>query len=57
MLHEPELVKTTASPELAVAATPKLEAYAALAGALVVKVMLCGASVADTGTVTCGAAW
>jgi hypothetical protein len=56
LLHDPELVNTTASPELAVAATVKLPPYASLAGAFVVNVIVCGASVAFTVCVTCAAA-
>jgi len=40
-LHDPEDVKATVKPELALAATVKLLPLAALDGALVVKVIVC----------------
>jgi hypothetical protein len=39
LVHDPEDVKVTAKPELALAATVKLLPFAALDGALVVKVI------------------
>jgi hypothetical protein len=48
IVHPPEVVIATLSPELAVAATGKMPVYAALAGAAVVTVMVCPAVVAPT---------
>ena len=41
-MQAPELVYTTGRPELAVAATVKLPPYAALDGAFVLNVIVCG---------------